>query len=224
VRDSLTAVTTLNIVHFGHSCVLVETGSARLLFDPGTLSNGFEDVRDLDAILITHQHFDHLDVDRLPALLEANPRALLIADPGSADDQLAKLGLAVTVANPGDMVMVGTTVINAVGGKHAVIHMDYPVPPNVGYVVDGGRFYHPGDSLFVPDGKIDILGIPLSAPWMKTGEAVDFQRAIAPRVSVGIHDALLSDFGRNVTVNWLTQLAPKNTEVRLLTRHEVSEI
>jgi L-ascorbate metabolism protein UlaG (beta-lactamase superfamily) len=225
VRDSLTAVTTrLNIVHFGHSCVLVETGSARLLFDPGTLSHGFEDLRDLDAILITHRHFDHLDMARLPALLEANPQATLIADPASADEEIAKLSLVATVANAGDLIMVGTTTINAVGGEHAVIHPDYPVPPNVGYVIDGGAFYHPGDSLFVPNGEVDVLGIPLSAPWMKTGEGVDFQRAIAPRVSVGIHDALLSDTGRAGTVNWLTELAPKNTEVRLLTQRELSEI
>src|SRR6266545_3097997 len=89
--DSLTTVTnSLQIIHFGHSCVLVETGSARLLFDPGTFSHGFEDLRDLDAILITHQHADHLDIDRLPALIQANPQATLVADPGSAEQEIAK--------------------------------------------------------------------------------------------------------------------------------------
>jgi L-ascorbate metabolism protein UlaG (beta-lactamase superfamily) len=225
VRDSLTGVTTrFNFVHFGHACVLVDTGSARLLFDPGTLSHGFEDVRDLDAILITHRHFDHLDMTRLPALLEANPQATLIADPGSADEELAKASIPATVAGPGDMIMIGTTTIDAVGGEHAMIHPDYPVPPNTGYVLNGGAFYHPGDSLFVPNGEIDVLGIPLSAPWMKTGEGIDFQRAIKPRVSFGIHDALLSDVGRNGTINWLTELAPKNTEVRLLPQREPTEV
>ncbi|MCA1695075.1 MAG: MBL fold metallo-hydrolase, partial [Actinobacteria bacterium] len=46
----------MEITHFGHSCVLLDTGSARLLIDPGTWSEGFEDLTGLDAVLITHQH------------------------------------------------------------------------------------------------------------------------------------------------------------------------
>ena len=74
----------MRIVHFGHACVLLETAGERILLDPGTLSNGFEGERELSAVLITHQHFDHLDAERLPKILEANPNAKLIVDPGSA--------------------------------------------------------------------------------------------------------------------------------------------
>jgi len=224
-RDSLkTMANRLQIVHYGHSCVLVDTGSARLLFDPGTFSNGFEELRDLDAILITHQHFDHLDTDRLPALMAANPQATLVADPASAEQELAKLALAVTTARPGDALEIGGTAINAVGGEHAVIHRDYPVPPNVGYIVDHGAFYHPGDSLFVPEQRIDVLGLPTAAPWLKTGEAADFMRAVAPRVSVPIHDAILTDTGRQGTVAWFSRLAPEGTEVRALMPLEPADL
>ncbi|MFL6143387.1 MAG: MBL fold metallo-hydrolase [Labedaea sp.] len=210
----------LQVVHYGHSCVLIDTGSARLLFDPGTLSHGFEELRDLDAILITHQHVDHLDTERLPALAEANPGATLVADPGSVEQEIAKLSLTVTTARPGDALDLGGASVNVVGGEHAVIHHDYPVPPNVGYVVDHGAFYHPGDSLFVPEQRIDVLGVPAAAPWLKTGEAVDFQRAVGPRVSVLIHDAMLSDLGKEGTAGWLTRLAPEGTEVHRLTPRE----
>jgi L-ascorbate metabolism protein UlaG (beta-lactamase superfamily) len=74
----------MQITHFGHSCVLLDTGSARLLIDPGTWSEGFESLTGLDAVLVTHQHVDHLDPQRLPALLRGNPGARLIVDPGSA--------------------------------------------------------------------------------------------------------------------------------------------
>src|SRR4051794_3327186 len=98
---------TMQFVHYGHSCVLAETGDTRLLFDPGNFSQGFEDVRELTAILITHQHPDHLDPQRLPALLAANPGAELITDPASAET-VAALGLTARVVRPGETFTVGS--------------------------------------------------------------------------------------------------------------------
>jgi len=64
----------MRITHLGHACLLVETGGQRILLDPGAFSSRIVDVTGLDVILITHQHADHLDLQRLPALLEINPR------------------------------------------------------------------------------------------------------------------------------------------------------
>jgi L-ascorbate metabolism protein UlaG (beta-lactamase superfamily) len=198
----------VQIAHYGHSCVLLSTGSARLLFDPGTYSNGFETITDLDAILITHQHPDHLDGDRLPALAAANPGAALVSDEDSAAE-LEKLGLKPTsVARPGDTLTFGDTAVSVVGGRHATIHEDLPMPTNAGYIVDHGAFYHPGDALFVPEQRIDVLGLPMSAPWLKTGEMIDFLRAVGPRVAVPIHEALLSELGFRGQQNWISRLAP----------------
>jgi L-ascorbate metabolism protein UlaG (beta-lactamase superfamily) len=198
----------VEIVHFGHSCVLLSTDSARLLFDPGTFSSGFEPVRELAAILITHQHFDHLDGDRLPALVTANPNAALVVDEDTVPE-IEKLGLTPTsVARPGDTLTFGTTTVTVVGGRHATIHPDFAMPTNAGYVVDDGAFYHPGDALFVPQQKIDVLGLPMGAPWLKTSETIDFLREVAPRVAVPIHEALLTEAGFQVQRNWITRMAP----------------
>jgi L-ascorbate metabolism protein UlaG (beta-lactamase superfamily) len=207
----------VQIVHYGHSCVLVSTDSARLLFDPGAFSTGFESARELDAILITHQHFDHLDGARLPALVAANPDAVLVVDEDTVPE-LEKLGLTPTsVARPGDALTVGGAAVNVVGGRHATIHPDLPPPTNAGYVVDHGAFYHPGDALFVPEQEIDVLALPFSAPWAKTEEFVDFLRGVGPRVAVPIHEALLSEIGFQVSQNFVTNLAP-DSEFRLLPR------
>ncbi len=207
----------MRVVHFGHACVLLDTGSTRVLIDPGTFSTGFEDVRDLDAVLITHQHFDHLDVEKLPGLLEANPRARLVVDEGSAPGVDNP-----TVARPGDVLKIGDTTVKAVGGQHAIIHQDIPVIPNTGYVVGDGAFYHPGDALFVPDEDVDVLGLPSGAPWMRTGEAVDFMRAVRPRVAVPIHEAVLAM--PQMAYHHFENLKPEGTEVKLLPRGEETAV
>ena len=100
----------MQIVHLGQSCMLVEIGTARLLLDPGIYSTGFEELTGLDAVLVTHQHPDHLDLDRLPALLAANPASQLIVDVGTAGP-LADAGIAYRLIGPGDQLeLAGATV------------------------------------------------------------------------------------------------------------------
>ena len=179
------------LTHLGHACVLVETPAARLLFDPGVFS-GFEHVRDLDAVLVTHQHPDHVDATRLAALLEANPLARLVVDEDSvtAVDRLPELHV---VARPGDRLELGGSRVDVLGGVHAAVYGDVPGCTNAAYLVDDGAFLHPGDSFHVPAQDVDVGAVAIDGPWLKLAEAVDYVRAMGPRVAVPIHEGETTD-------------------------------
>jgi L-ascorbate metabolism protein UlaG (beta-lactamase superfamily) len=179
----------MKLTHLGHACLLVETDGARLLLDPGTMS-GFEDVRDLDAVLVTHQHPDHLDVARLGALLGANPRARLVVDPDSRD---LLPDLLHEVARVGDRLTFGRTTVDVLGGLHAAVYGDVPGCTNAAYLVDDGALLHPGDSFFVPEQAVDVLAVAVDGPWLKLSEAVDYVRQVGPRVAVPIHEGETTD-------------------------------
>ena len=209
----------MELTHFGHSCLLAEfgvaSGVARLLFDPGNFSHGFEGVTGLSAILITHQHPDHADPQRLPALVEANPQAALYADPQTAD----LLGGNWQPVEVGDELSVDGLTIRGVGGRHAVIHPEIPVIDNISYLIGDdehpARLMHPGDALFVPGEPVEVLATPAAAPWLKISEAVDYLRAVAPRHAVPIHQGIIAAQALPIFYGRLTEMT--DTDFRVLT-------
>lgn len=187
----------MQLTHFGHSCLLASFpagtgGETTLLFDPGTFSHGFEGLSGLSAILITHQHPDHADTSRLPALVEANPAAAFYADPQTA----AQLGRPWRPVHVGDELSIDGVRVRGVGGVHAVIHPEIPVINNISYLVgdDGhpARLMHPGDALFIPAEPVDVLALPAAAPWLKISEAVEYLRAVKPLRAIPIHYGIVA--------------------------------
>jgi L-ascorbate metabolism protein UlaG (beta-lactamase superfamily) len=201
----------MRVTKYEHSCLLVEEGDVRILTDPGELTHGFVNLTGLSAILVTHQHFDHIDLERIAPLLERNPNAVLYADEATTA-MLTERDIPARTARQGDRFDVGVEVA-VYGGEHAVIHPEIPVVPNVGYLI-GGRFFHPGDSFTVPDMPVEVLGLPTAAPWLKASEAIEYLRAVAPRLAIPIHEGLLARPG--VYYGHYQRLAPAETEVRLL--------
>ena len=208
----------MQLTHFGHSCLLASfndgtESDTAVLFDPGNFSHGFEGITGLSAILIPHQHPDHADTARLPALIEANPQAALYADPQTA----AQLGAPWQAVQVGDELSVGHLTVRGVGGQHAVIHPEIPVIDNISYLIGDAehpaRLMHPGDALFVPGEPVDVLATPAAAPWMKISEAVDYLRAVAPTHAVPIHQAIIDPIARPIYYGRLSEMTDTDFQV-----------
>jgi len=206
----------MRITHLGHSCLLVETGGQRILIDPGTFSPGITDVTGLHVILVTHQHGDHVDLQRLPAVLEANPQARLYAEPQAAA-VMEKAGIAAEHTVSGEVLTFGRVQVTPVGEQHALINEALPRVANLGVVLRSEgepSVFHPGDAYDAEPGQVDILALPLNAPWTASRDTVAFAQRISPRVVVPIHDALLSAIGRRLYLSQVQSFGPEGMEIR----------
>jgi len=180
----------MRLTKFSHACVRAE-GDGVLVIDPGTFSERSA-LDGVDAVLVTHEHPDHLDVEALAEALGKRPGARVFA-PADVVPKLGDLASAATAVGTGDTFTAAGFTVTAYGGQHAVIHPDIPRIANLGYLVDG-RVYHPGDSFDVPgDAEVETLFVPVSAPWLKAAESVDFIRAVRPRAAYALHDGLMND-------------------------------
>ena len=179
----------MQLTKFTHACVRLDDGDRSLVIDPGVFSEVERALDGAAAILITHEHPDHIDADKVGAALRADPRLRLFA-PSSVTGVLAEFGEQVVTVAPGDSFDAGGFHVTGQGGQHAVIHPSIPVIANVGYLIDG--IYHPGDSFFVPSDPVSTLLLPTNAPWSKAAEVIDFAVSVRAPRAFQVHDSLVT--------------------------------
>jgi L-ascorbate metabolism protein UlaG (beta-lactamase superfamily) len=210
----------MRITKFGHACVRLETespagGTAVVVLDPGSFTEP-EAVDGATAVLITHEHPDHYLPDTLRRT--AAPVFTIEAVAARIREDAPDVAERVTVVAPGEQFDPGIPT-TAVGEKHAVIHPELPRFDNSGYLLDLGdiNVFHPGDSLTVPEQEVDLLLLPVSAPWLKVSECIDYARDVGAQRSLGIHDAIYSEIGHGVVTAQLQRFLGERaqTYVRL---------
>ncbi|MFC0628591.1 MBL fold metallo-hydrolase [Kribbella deserti] len=191
----------MQLTKFTHACIRLEKDGKVLLVDPGvwTEAEAFEGV---DGILITHEHSDHLDVDRLL------PLDVPIWTNASVASKLSEVADRVSVVSGGESFNAAGFSVDAFGNDHAIILPELGVPcQNVAFLIEDA-VYHPGDSWTLPGRAVHTNLIPLSAPWHTLADAITFGREVKAEQAIGIHDALLSDRGQALTQTWLTNQTP----------------
>ncbi|WP_351222610.1 MBL fold metallo-hydrolase [Streptomyces sp. NPDC002133] len=179
-----------------HACIRLEKDGRTLVIDPGGFSE--EDAaQSADAVLVTHEHPDHFDEQRLRVAMDADPGAEIWTLRSVADRLSAAFPGRVHTVGNGDTFTAAGFDVQVHGELHAVIHPDLPRITNVGFLVDGSLF-HPGDALTVPEQPVETLMLPVMAPWNKISEVIEYVREVGPRRAIDIHDALLTERARPI--------------------------
>ena len=197
----------MRITKFGHACVRLEHDGRTVVVDPGMFTDA-EAVDGVDAVLITHEHPDHY----LAGHLRDTDAPIFTIDAVAARirEDAPDLAERVTVVSPGESFDPGLPA-RAVGELHAVIHPELPRFFNSGYLLTlgGTTVYHPGDALTPPGEEVDVLLVPVSAPWMRTSEAIDFARAVKAPRNLAIHDRVYSEVGLRIVDGHMNTFLPK---------------
>jgi L-ascorbate metabolism protein UlaG (beta-lactamase superfamily) len=172
-----------------HSALRFEFKGKQYYLDPAGKAD-WANLPKADAILITHEHFDHLD----PALIEKikKPDTLILINRASA----AKLPGA-KVIEPGqstDLLDIKVEAIPAYNLSDDRLKFHPKDRKDNGYVLTFGdkRVYVAGDTEGTPEMKamknIDIAFLPINLPYTMTPEqAVDAAKAFRPRILYPYH-------------------------------------
>ena len=196
------------LTKYTHACIRLEKDGHALVIDPGSFSELEVALKGAATVLITHEHEDHVDRERLPGILSASDGMQVYAPEGVAEELRELVPEAagrIHAAAPQTRFSVSGFEIRTYGGQHALIHSHIPVVDNIGYLIDD-NVYHPGDALIVPHRQVvPTLLVPVHGPWSKTAEVIDFLTSVRPSRAYPIHDGLLNRNGQGIVEKHLAR-------------------
>jgi L-ascorbate metabolism protein UlaG (beta-lactamase superfamily) len=139
-----------------------------------------------DAVLITHEHPDHMHVESLADILKNNPGARVITNTG-VGRHLAAAGVAHEVVEGRGIVTVKNAAIEAFDAKHEEIFEEIGQVQNTGYWI-GGKLFYPGDAYAEPGKPVDVLAMPVAGAWCRLPDAIRYALRVKPRAAFPVHD------------------------------------
>jgi L-ascorbate metabolism protein UlaG (beta-lactamase superfamily) len=176
--------------------VTVKTPSKTLVVDPVDVKA--RDFRNVDAVLVTHEHYDHLD-QPLVAEIHKLTQCMVVADPTSA----RRLRNAIPPeklheVQPGSEVKLGDVSVKVERSNHP------PAATPVSFVItseDGVKVFHTADSLPFPEmvaigdrEKLDLVFCTVGiAPGASPASGVDIVRLTKPKVAAPYHTSSVSE-------------------------------
>lgn len=166
---------------------MLEINGKRVMTDPGSYTTAEQELENnIDLIVITHEHADHIHVESLQKILANNRNAIVVTNAG-VGKLLDKAGIKYEKLEDGQAGEFANVRLEGYGDQHAEIYEDFGMVQNTGYLFDEKLFY-PGDAFVDPGKKIDILALPVLAPWLRIKDSIDYAIKLAPRICFPVHD------------------------------------
>ncbi len=183
-----------NVTWFGHDAFKLVGGGAVVYVDPWQMPEGAEAA---NLVLVSHDHFDHCAPDDIARI--ATPATTILAA-FAALPKLEGITAKVRAVGPGETIELDGITVETVPAYNLDKFREPGKPfhpksdSSVGFIVtlEGKRYYHTGDSDFIPEmktlGAIDVAFLPVSGTYVMTAEeAAEAARTIRPAVAVPMH-------------------------------------
>lgn len=181
----------MKIKKLGHCCLVIQVNGKRIMTDPGSYSTLQNEEKNIDIVLITHEHPDHLHIESLKVVLQNNPQATIVTNT-AVGLLLEKEGIVYKKIEEGNSEVVNSIMVEGFGNKHDEIYKEFGQVQNTGYFVADKLFY-PGDAFTNPNKSVDILALPVAGPWMEIKNAIEYALLLKPRIVFPVHDGMIKE-------------------------------
>lgn len=211
----------MKIKKVGHCCLIIETNNLKIMTDPGNFSIEQNQEKDVDVVLITHEHADHFHLESLLEVIKNNPQCRIITNT-SVKKLLDKENIACEILDENE-IDVGVKIF-AKTCPHADIFDGIIPVQNTGYLIDDKLFY-PGDAWLLSEKEVEVLALPVAGPWSKIRDSIEYAVKINPKIAFPVHDGIIKDSAINIFHKFPEKfLNEKNIHFKTLEAGEILEI
>ncbi len=206
----------MNITKYGHACLLLGSEESKVLIDPGELTELPDSLSNVVGVIVTHAHSDHLSQSNLQKIRDESPNFVLYGVQ-EVVDLCADIAVKKQVINADCTLNIGDMDITLYYLDHDVIYQSSPCKNLAVKVAD--QLYYPGDSFHVIPDHVRTVAVPLSGPWLKSAESIEFALAMNADEAFPTHNGLLNEAGHSVMNNWMIKGLEGNATIFKLVRN-----